>query len=160
MMTDDVPFERDPALYDRWRSSTPPMSWVPDPLALAAYADGRLDEDEAAAIEAALAADTALLDDWLAVRAGIVDDGAPDDFIRRVEAAVGGQRSAELLPFERPSRRVAQFGGVIGWGALAASILVVGLLGFGLGFETQEAIDGPAGATSIDLLGPSGDVVG
>src|SRR5579862_5842855 len=66
-MTDSA-HDADRALYERWRKNRPAEAVTPDALALARYAEFGLDEDEADAVELALATDLALFDDVIAAR--------------------------------------------------------------------------------------------
>lgn len=65
---------------------------APDALLLASYLDGRLGEEEAARLEARLAAEPALLDELLTLRAGLAEAPAPApaDIVARAQRAYTG----------------------------------------------------------------------
>src|SRR5882757_1376256 len=69
-MSEPLDIERDPALWRRLRGAASGSAGeavtAPDPVLLAAYAEGRLDEAAAEPVEAWLAADPAWLEDILA----------------------------------------------------------------------------------------------
>jgi len=78
------------ALWRRARRGWSPArdDAAPDPLLLAAWLDGRLAEDEAARLEARLAAEPALLDEVLALREGLAAgaETAPAGMVARGQA--------------------------------------------------------------------------
>jgi hypothetical protein len=139
------------ALYERWRAFRPDEASVPDALTLAAYADARPGDVDAIAVELALAADPDLLGDVLAAREGVEPEIPSAAFLAEAGAAFAASRSAEIIPFRRS--RAPRFSGLLGWGAVAASLLFVSLMGFGLGVEAQQTIDvSPANAGSVELF--------
>ena len=156
-MNDDAPFQPDRTLYERWRSheSGPADADAElDPMLLAAYLEGRLGEDEAAPLEQLLAADPAALDDLIAC-----DPVTPEipsaAFISRAQTLVG---TATILPFApraaQPRRVVTAWAA---WGAVAASLVLISLVGFSLGMQTERNFNGSTGiGTSIDILDQSG----
>jgi anti-sigma factor RsiW len=128
-------------------------------MTLAAYAEHRLDEAAAEAVEAALAADPALLDDWLAARIAAAAETVSDDFVRQARRAVPEKAVAgQIVPF-RPAQATS-VRRMLGWGAVAASLLVVGMVGFSLGIDAQQTIDTPNSAVPIDLFESASDAVG
>jgi hypothetical protein len=160
MMMDDPPFEPDRALFARWRAAADQAAAL-DALPLAAYAEGRLGEAEAAPIEAALAADPALLDTLIALRF-VAETAAPSPgLIATAQALVPAKANPVLVAF-RP--RASLVGRIAAWGAVAASLLVVSLAGFDLGVRTEHAVSAEAGYDApADLLDPSslaGDDIG
>ena len=107
------------ALWDRLKAAEP------DPLTLAAYAEGRLPPGEAAAVERWLAIDPDAGADVALARAtpSPVDRAAADRIAARASTLVAGQ----VIPFRARVR---------GWSeitALAASVALVAYLGFALG---------------------------
>jgi len=162
-MNDDAPFQPDRTLYERWRphESLPADVVELDPMILAAYLDGRLDEVQAATLEQLLAADPAALDDLLAC-----DPVTPEipsaAFIARAQALVG---TAPILPFApRPAPPRRMVTAWAAWGAVAASLVLISLVGFSLGMQTERNFNGSTGVgTSIDILDQSsglGDGIG
>jgi len=163
-MNDDAPFQPDRTLYERLRSheSVPAKSPLDlDPMLLAAYLEGRLGEAEAAPIEAILAADPAALDDLIAY-----DPVTPEipsaAFITKAQALVGGATILPFAPRPAPPRRLVTAWAA--WGAVAASLVLISLVGFSLGMQTERNFNGSTGiGTSIDILDQSsglGDGIG
>ena len=159
-MTDSA-HDADRALYARWRKNRPAEEAAPDALALARYAEFDLDEDEAASVELALAADPALFDDVMAARRPGDPDAVPEDVMARALALVGGHEGAAVvaIPARRPSWPV-RYRSMMTWGALAACLVAVSVMGFGLGVEAQEAVDDSASAVPVDLLDTSDSSAG
>jgi hypothetical protein len=165
MMMDDPPFERDRALFAQWRAAAAePMASAPDALLLAAYAEGRLTEAEAAPVEAALAADPALLDTLLALRQPAEPAQPSTMSIQAAQALVAGQSDPVVVPFRRRAAGLGRFSGGLAWAAVAASLLLVSMVGFDLGVRTEHVVNATASADSpSDLLDPfslSGDDIG
>ena len=113
----------------------------PDPGTLAAYLEGRLDEDAAAPLEAWLARRP----DALALVAPLDPDArtAPLELIRRARALV---RSAQ------PGWRQGA-----AWASIAASLLLVGYTGFLAGHDAFDHHDAVASLVGGELIfGPGG----
>ncbi|HVH78159.1 MAG TPA: hypothetical protein VM782_02115 [Stellaceae bacterium] len=117
------------------------MDAVPDEveylLDLAAFAENRLDEDEAARIAALIARDRDAADDIAAARllADAEITAADPGVMARAAALVGETRpEAVLIPFPtRPSALPRPWFNVATWGSLAAAVMLAGWLGFDLG---------------------------
>ena len=125
------------ALWRRWRglaAQDEAAPEAPDPLQLAAYAEGRLDERGGEAIES-----------WLAANPEAVEDIAAARAVAAREAAV--------VPFRRPAMPVRNWRSAMAWGGIAASLLAVSVLGFQLGSEAY-AESGQSTVASADLLDP------
>lgn len=154
-MSDFIDRAEASALWRRWRQAAGTAGAAPDPLLLAAYAERRLDEAAAEAVEAWLALHPEALEDVLAARgAPAAIEPSPAALARAM--ALVPERDTKVLPFRRkaPKWRVAA-----AWGSMAASIMAVSLIGFELGgsvytgllgggqtepsFE-QTLLDGPA----------------
>ncbi|HTS91574.1 MAG TPA: hypothetical protein VMG55_06210 [Stellaceae bacterium] len=143
------------ALWRRWRQSAEHATEAPDPMLLAAWAEHRLDEASAEAVEAWLAFHPEALEDALAARNVAPPIEASVAAIARGSALVA-QRDPKIVPLRRgaPAWRVAAT-----WTSMAASIVIACLVGFELGgglyagvlgggqsdiaFE-QTLLDGPA----------------
>jgi anti-sigma factor RsiW len=154
----------DASLWQRWRLGTRPISSgsPPDPVQLAAYADGRLDEIRAEPVEDWLASHPEMLADLIAARAAgaAAPPAAPEAVIARASALVA-PTDAKIVSFavaaavRRRSWRMAA-----AWSGLAASLLVTSLGGFALGDRAYLNFTGgsDAAATSDsavhDLLDP------
>lgn len=163
-MNDDAPFQPDRTLYERWQSreSVPADTDAElDPMVLAAYLEGRLSEDESVPLERLLSTDPAALDDLIAC-----DPVTPEipsaAFISQAQALVGTATVLPFAPREAPPRRVMTAWAA--WGAVAASLVLISLVGFSLGMQTERNFNGSIGlGTSIDIIDQSsslGDGVG
>lgn len=142
----------DGALWRRWQAVA--SSDAPDFMTLAAYADGRLDAQQRAAVERLLALDS---DIRAAVDPDIddaqVSDAAVARTIERATALVAAPAASNVVAFTaRPVavRRLTE------WAALAASIALVSWLGFALGTNTYSAlaIDPAASSDIHDVFDP------
>ena len=105
-------------------------------LDLAAFADGRLDDDDTARIAALIAVDGGAAADVAAARtlAASAMAAADPTIIAWAEALIGRHRPrAELIPF--PARRPAarHWHSAASWSGLAAAMVLAGWLGFHLG---------------------------
>jgi len=164
-MSEPLDSERDPALWRRWRAAAAKSAGrempAPDPLLVAAYAEGRLSELAAERVEAWLAEDPARLEDVrLAreLRQGGIALPAPEAVLARASVLSDG-RSGKVLAFRRPTPSGRSWRVAAAWGSMAASLLVTGLIGFALGTDaysslmgdrqemalTQELFDPPSG---------------
>jgi plasmid stabilization system protein ParE len=175
-MMDDPPFEPDRALFERWRGTAEPMATgptaPPDALLLAAYAEGRLTGADAERVEAALAADPELLDTLLALRLPPETATPSAALIRSAQALVTA--GPVVVPFTRRNTAAGRTPGRVNawlaWGAVAASLLLVSMVGFDLGMRTGHVVGGPgtnaatAGDDSpndlLDLSNLAGDDIG
>jgi hypothetical protein len=143
----------DAALWRRWRSAegADRTAGEPDPLLLAAYAEGRLSEQAAEAIEAWLALNPLAIQDIISARSA--QDAplpAAEAIVARATALVG-EHGAEILPFRRPVLARRDWRTTAGWSAMAASILVACLLGAAMGQATYTTL----ASSSADALDPS-----
>lgn len=110
-----------------------------DPLLVAGYLDGTLDEAGREAFEARLAAEPALLDSVLSARVALAETpvAAPPDAIARAQAIVSRSALAEQ------PRRGTQLGGwlrPLGWAAVCALALLVTGTGFEIGRSGYDAL--------------------
>lgn len=130
-------------------------------LDLAAFADNRLDDDDAARIAALLAREPDADADVAAARtlASGTTAAATPDIISRAVALVGDEPSeARVIAF--PARRTAPrpWFGAATWSGLAAALVLAGWLGFNLGSGLSSA---PASgrlsdeAAANELIDPS-----
>jgi anti-sigma factor RsiW len=109
-------------------------------LDLAAFADGRLDDDDTARVAALIAHDPDAAADVAAARAlaGIATTSADERvFLRAValvdEPAGGSGPSAQVIAFPPRQRIVRPWYSAATWSGLAAAIVCAGWLGFDLG---------------------------
>jgi anti-sigma factor RsiW len=121
------------ALWDRFRAAEP------DPLTLAAYAEGRLAADAAASVERWLAVDPDAAADVALARAALApveasEAGAADRVAARAARLVSGR----VIPFRVRIRRWTEVS------ALAASVALIAYLGFALGAAQVPASDDSA----------------
>jgi anti-sigma factor RsiW len=161
-MSGPVEGPEDSALWRRWRAAVDAAGaaplHAPDPLLLAAYAEGRLDEPDRDAVEAWLAAYPDAIDDLLAARRlgrreaewSAVSEAA----LARASGLVRDP-DPQVLPFRQPVRRAPLWRAAIAWGGMAASIAATGLVGFVLGSEAYATLSGGTTiAASQDVFDP------
>lgn len=179
---------QDRALWQRWSTldeaakDVGPGDARPDAMDLAAFAENRLGDPEAAAIAAFLAANPVIAEDVIAAsrateiapRAG---DAALAATIARAAALVPGQAGAanrprgdkraggdNVVPFRAARLPASPWPTAARWGALAASLALVSWLGFALGSDAYgdlAALDGQAGTRLVDeLFDPPGGFFG
>jgi hypothetical protein len=139
----------DAALWRRWRLDrhSEPGLKEPDPMLLAAYSEGRLDETEAEGVEAWLLAHPAALDDVLAAGGAVAaaDQPVADRVILRAAALVSptGAAQGTVVPFPlAASHRRRTLRALAAWGGLAASLFVTSLVGFGIGNNAYDSLAG------------------
>jgi anti-sigma factor RsiW len=133
----------------------------PDEMALAAYAEGRLDLAAAEAVEAYLAAHPEVAEDVAAAR-GLAGAALP---ARGAELAAAIARASALVPGS--GDRVIAFAAIrpaaprwrfaAQWTALAASLAMVSYLGFALGSDASSnlaALDQRRAGLADELLDP------
>jgi anti-sigma factor RsiW len=133
----------DPGDRALWKRLARPQAPAPAVSAddLAAWLDGRLDGAAAARVEAALAADPALLDAALEAHQAQREPlpAAPERLVVRARALVAPAVTA-------PSRRIDFWSGWLGrgvqWGAVGTLALAISVGGFALGNGTQSALAG------------------
>lgn len=128
---------------------------APDALLLASYLDGRLSEAEAARLEARLAAEPALLDELLSLRAGLAEapQAAPAGVVELAQAAYGGKPALRAVQTEKVSLAERLFGAWLrpAVPAFAALALLVACAGaFELGRYQGERIDATQTAETAD----------
>jgi hypothetical protein len=132
------------ALWRHWRTAVNAAveaAPAPDPLLLAAYAEHRLGETAAEAIEAWLALHPEAITDVLAAGEGNAQPAAiepPATALARAMALVPGAGS-NVVPLRRPAP-VATWRVAVGRVAVAASLLVVSLVGFALGNDAYTSL--------------------
>jgi anti-sigma factor RsiW len=159
-MSEPLDINRDPALWRRWRAAEASGEAVPapDPLLVAAYAEGRLSENAAERVEAWLASDPARLEDVQAARMLRRDSTglpAPESVLARAKALVDGRRGG-VLPFRRSGAPTHSWRSAAAWGSMAASLLVTCLVGFALGSDAYSSLLGDRQETvlSQELFDP------
>ncbi len=128
MINRDDPEDR--ALWRTYRAAAPAEA-EPDFMALAAYAEGRLEASAADALEAAIARDPALLADVRAARAVALGD------VAAIPAPLRTIRMARALVVEPPPPAWRR---AVGWTSVAAAILLVAALGFEFGVATADSL--------------------
>jgi anti-sigma factor RsiW len=144
-----------------WRAAIPPetVGEAPDPLTLAAYLDGTLDEAGRATVEAWMAAAPEALELMIAARAelGQVPGAAPESLVSRAQGLVRapvpehfglGARLRGLIGFEPAAWRP------LAWAGVTAVLLAVsaGSFEFGrLGAEQLAPIQSAAIGDDLEL---------
>jgi len=143
------------ALWRRWRGARRGGDGTglraPEPLLLAAYAEHRLSEASAAGVEVWLAENPEGIEDLIAVHAV---QGQPEDASARViERALSLVPASEtnVVPFERPRRRVTGLRLALAWSGMAASIAATALVGFVLGSDAYSSFAGTEQDSQISL---------
>jgi anti-sigma factor RsiW len=119
---------------------------------LAAFADSRLDPDEAARVEALIVGDADADADVAATRvlAGTAIAAADPAIIARAEALVDeGSAEAVLIAFPAPRPASRPWYSAASWSGLAAAMVMAGWLGFdlGSGLSTSPIL----GGSTVDL---------
>jgi hypothetical protein len=148
------------ALWRRWRAAAVDAAGAePDAVLLAAYAENRLPEQAAEAIENWLATHPETVSDVLAAR-GVARAEAvtASAAVTARAAALVVAGDAQVLAFRKPSPRVGSWRTAAMWSGMAASLVVTSLIGFSLGNSAylslvggaspafgQELFDPPAG---------------
>ena len=143
-MTEPMDRAEENALWRHWRTAVNAAGEAapaPDPLLLAAYAEHRLGETAAETVEAWLALHPEAITDVLAAgeantRPVVIDP--PAAALARAMALVPGAES-NVVPLRRPAP-VATWHVAVGRVAVAASLLVVSLVGFTLGTDAYTSL--------------------
>src|SRR5579859_71797 len=161
-MTEPMDRAEENALWRHWRAAAVNAAGeavpAPDPLLLAAYAEHRLSEAAAEDVEAWLAQHPEAIEDVLAAADSNIDSArhppSPGALSRAM--ALVGEPDPKVVQFrhpERPSRPVWRI--AIARVAVAASLLVVSLVGFALGTDAYTSFRGDQqSALSQDLFDP------
>jgi hypothetical protein len=150
-----------------WRRSQE-IEAVPDEadhlMDLAAFADNRLDDDDADRIAALIARDGIAAEDIAVARmlAGATMLAADAAAVAWAEALVGENRrdhpEAELIAFPRRPTMVRRWYSAASWSGLAAAIVLAGWVGFDLGSGLSAAPPPARAADEVsasDLLDPA-----
>jgi len=136
------------ALWRRWCSASASVDVTgaePDALLLAAYAEDRLPEQAAEALENWLAAHSEIVPDVLAARcAALAESPAASPTVVARAAALVAAGGAQVLPFRRPTSRMASWRTAALWSGMAASLVVTSLIGFTLGNSAYLSLAGGA----------------
>jgi anti-sigma factor RsiW len=165
-MSDQGDQAGDAALWQRWRLQARPATEAAA-LDLAAYAEGRLDESQAAPVEDWLFTQPEALAELAAARAAAEAEArpeAPEGLIARAAALVETP-SATVVLFRRaaapplPSWRMA-----VAWAGIAASLFATSMVGFSIGNSAylnfagtgQPAVESPL----RELLDPPSAIFG
>jgi hypothetical protein len=129
-----------------------------DPLTLAAYAEGRLGTKVAEAIESFLASKPEIIGDILAARAAVqaAAPAASEAMIARAADLVAHRATPafdrRVVPFHAPAQ-TTDWRMTVSRLAIAASLVVTGLVGFALGSDTYgNFVQSRAEASAPDLF--------
>ena len=146
-MTEPMDRAEETALWRHWRAAAvnaaAEAAPAPDPLLLAAYAEHRLDETAAEDVEAWLALHLEVMEDVLAARdanSGSRPIPPSEVALGRAMALVPGA-DPKVVPFRRPAGPAVPVWRVaVARIAVAASLLVVSLVGFALGTDAYTSL--------------------
>jgi len=153
------------ALWRHWRravvNAAGETAVAPDPMLLAAYAEHRLGEAEAEVVEAWLARHPEAIDDILAAadsKAGALSV-PPEAAIARAMALVPAS-DPRVVPLLRPVRPVVTWRIAVARVGVAASLLIVSLVGFALGTDAYTSLQNSdqSAALGQDLFDPPAGV--
>jgi anti-sigma factor RsiW len=131
------------ALWLRSQATDAPPDEAGHFLDLAAFAEGRLDGEDAERIAALLAADPEAASDVAAARAPLaasVDDAEIERVIARASSLRPAPGHGAVLVFTRLAPRRSAVRGLAGWTSLAAALAMAGWLGFAMGSDTSLAL--------------------
>jgi len=166
MREEDIKTGEGAALWRQARAGWRPVreDEAPDALLLAAWLDGRLGEEEAARLEARLAAEPALLDELLALRENLSagPETAPAGVVVRAQSLRQAQPALRPVRDPKPSLLDRLFGAVLrpavpALAGLALALACAGALELGryqaqqLDTTTQTAVAGDSDVP-VDLL--------
>ena len=160
-MTDKGAGAQDRRLWQRWRALGEKSRVAePDAMLLAAYAEGRLTEAGAEAVEAWLAATPEALSDLVAARS-TSHHLAEERILDKASDLVPGRTTpagAEILPFRpRPPQLLPQWRTALAWSSIAASLLCASLVGFSMGSDAYANLSGSQAIdTTAEGLGAPG----
>ncbi|HEY3917987.1 MAG TPA: hypothetical protein VGL83_09345 [Stellaceae bacterium] len=143
-------------MWQRWQAlGGKPRAAEPDALSLAAYAEGRLTEAEAEAVEAWLAAAPEGLDDIVAARA--FDQRPPRLVYEHILS-----NACDLVPGAAPAnianlmlrRQPPRWRNALAWSSIAASLVCASMVGFSMGSDAYANLAGTQTADSAsEVLG-------
>jgi len=160
-MSEPMDRPEESALWRHWQTAVNAdgeAAPAPDPLLLAAYAEHRLSETAAEAVEAWLALHPEAITDVVAagevnVRPATIEP--PATALARAMALIPGA-DPKVVPFRPPAPRAATWRIAVGRLAVAASLLVVSLVGFALGTDAYTSLlsSDQQAAVSQDLFDP------
>ena len=161
-MTDKGAEAQDRRLWQRWRALGEKSRVAkPDTMLCAAYAEGRLSEAEAEAVEAWLAATPEALGDIIAARATDQPRLVDARILEKAGALVPGLATpagAGILPFRpRAPQPPPQWRTALAWSSIAASLLCASLVGFSMGSDAYASLSGTQAVdTTVEGLGAPG----
>jgi hypothetical protein len=156
------PEPSDRELWRRSRDAEAPFDEAERLMELAAFADNRLDEDDAARVAALISRDADAADDVAAAArmlAAAAAQAADAGVVARAAALAGASRQEAVVLAFPPYRSAPRaWRGAASWSGLAAAVLFAGWLGFDLGSGLSSAP--PFGhsadeASAGDILDPS-----
>jgi hypothetical protein len=167
-MTEPMDRAEEIALWRHWQTAMVNAAGeaapAPDPLLLAAYAEHRLSETAAEDVESWLARHPEALADVLAAAesdAGGTGGAQPSAAALAKATDLVSERDPTVVPFRRSARSASPAWRVAASRvAVAASLLVVSLVGFALGTDAYTSLGGsdPQAALSQDLFDPPGGI--
>jgi hypothetical protein len=161
-MTEPMDRAEENALWRHWRTARVNAAGeavpAPDPLLLAAYAERRLSEAAAEDVEAWLALHPEAIEDVLAAADSNVDEAGSQPSAAALARAMAlfTDLDPKVLPFRRAVRPTQPMWRIaVARVAVAASLLVVSLVGFALGTDAYTSLSSDQqSALSQDLFDP------
>jgi len=149
------------SLWRQWRplaQAAPGLDAPEIAMALASYAEGRLNEVEAELIESWLVDHPEALADLIAARSAETEpaSAAPEAVVARAAALIATP-DGNVLAFHGSAVHSAGWRRAAAWSGLAASLLVTSLFGFAFGNNAYMALlqrGTAAESTSYELLDP------
>lgn len=133
--------DNDRGLWQRWRHLAASEVPAPNALTLAAYAEGRLSEEEAESVENWLATYPEALTEVLAARAVPQSpEIAPERLIEAASALVPEKLGENVVLLRRPAHGAPQWRNAIAWSSVAASLIAASFVGFSLGSDAYQKL--------------------
>jgi anti-sigma factor RsiW len=148
--------ESDRQLWRRCRLVDAPEDETERLLDLAAFADGRLEDDDHDRVAALLAADPDAAADVEAVRTLVPTDRTSAELEQVIAGACAilpdaASPSGRVIAFV-PRRRGPFVQSLAQWGSIAAAIAVAGWLGFSMGSDTSRALSNSRQSSDASVL--------
>jgi anti-sigma factor RsiW len=160
-MTGPIDRAEETALWRHWRTAVVNAAGeagpAPDPLLLAAYAEHRLGEAAAEEVEAWIARHPEAMADVLAAGDSNVGPTTSQPSEAALARAMALVSDPKAVPFRRPATRTPTWRIAVARVSVAASLLIVSVVGFALGTDAYTSLlsgDQSASVLSQDLFDP------
>jgi anti-sigma factor RsiW len=126
---------QDRELWQRWRGLERSDVPAPDALTLAAYAEGRLSEEEAEPVENWLAANPAALAEVIAARTVPQSPAVASESLIADACALVAGAEGNVVPLRRSG---APWRNALAWSSVAASLVAASFIGFSMGSDAYQ----------------------